>query len=51
MAHDDEAALQVSELKVTLEDQVVIADVSFSLRPGQVLAILGPNGAGLSSQA
>lgn len=46
MAQDDGQILQVSHLKVTLEDQVVLSNLSFSVRRGDVLTILGPNGAG-----
>jgi zinc transport system ATP-binding protein len=46
VVHDDEPVLQVSDLKVTVEDQVVLADLTFSVRQGEVLTILGPNGAG-----
>jgi zinc transport system ATP-binding protein len=38
--------LQVSDLKVTLDDRIVLADISFTVSPGEILTILGPNGAG-----
>lgn len=46
MLHDEETVLQVSDLKVTLEGRVVLANLSFVVRRGQILSILGPNGAG-----
>jgi zinc transport system ATP-binding protein len=45
-AHHDEQVLQVSDLKVTLESRVVVANLSFTVRRGEILTILGPNGAG-----
>jgi len=46
MPQGDERVLGVADLKVTLEDQVVLANVSFTLRRGAGLTILRPNGAG-----
>lgn len=46
LAHDDETALQVSNLTVVLENRVVIDDLSFAVKRGDILTILGPNGAG-----
>jgi zinc transport system ATP-binding protein len=46
MPHDDATMLQVSDLKVTLEGHVVLANLSFTVRRGEILTILGPNGAG-----
>lgn len=42
----DEQLLRVSDLKVTLGGRVVVADVSFTVKRGEILTILGPNGAG-----
>jgi zinc transport system ATP-binding protein len=44
--HHDEQVLQVLDLKVTLEDRVVVANLSFTVKRGEILTILGPNGAG-----
>jgi zinc transport system ATP-binding protein len=44
--HHDEQVLQVLDLKVTLESRVVVANLSFTVRRGEILTILGPNGAG-----
>jgi energy-coupling factor transport system ATP-binding protein len=38
--------LVVEDFSVTLEDVPVINTVSFSLNPGEILALLGPNGVG-----
>ena len=46
MTQNGEQVLQVSDLKVTLENDVVLDNVSFTVRQGEVLTILGPNGAG-----
>ena len=45
------AALKVDGLSVRYGDAVALSDVSFTVEPGQVLAVLGPNGAGKSSLA
>ena len=46
MRHDGEQILQVVDLKVTLDENVVLENLSFAVRQGEVLTILGPNGAG-----
>ena len=45
MKHD-EKILQVSNLKVMLQVQALLANISFGVRRGKVVAILGSNGAG-----
>lgn len=45
MKHD-EKILQVSNLKVTLQVQALLTNISFGVRRGKVVAILGSNGAG-----
>ena len=39
-------ALEVSHLKVLLGNKVVLDDLSLSLAPGQIAALLGPSGCG-----
>jgi zinc transport system ATP-binding protein len=46
MRDDGDTILRVSDLEVTLEDQVILANLSFTVRCGEILTILGPNGAG-----
>ena len=45
-AHDEKPLLQVSDLKVTIESQVLLEKLSFTVKRGEVFTILGPNGAG-----
>jgi branched-chain amino acid transport system ATP-binding protein len=41
--------LEVERLEVRYGQIVAVRDLSFSIRPGELLALLGPNGAGKSS--
>lgn len=38
--------LMVKNLSVQIEDQVILDNLQFELKPGETLSILGPNGAG-----
>jgi len=44
----DNYILKVSNLGVVLRDQVILENISFTLKAGERLAIVGPNGAGKS---
>jgi len=40
--------LKVANLKLTLQNQIILDNISFNVKKGTTLAILGPNGAGKS---
>src|ERR1019366_6353931 len=42
----DDIILNVKDLSVTLDGVQILRDISFTVRPGQALAVIGPNGAG-----
>ena len=42
----DEAILTLENLSVTLDNVQILQNVSFTLKPGEALAVVGPNGAG-----
>ncbi len=46
MENLDNYILRVSNLSVTIQDQLILDDISFQVKKGTTLAIVGPNGAG-----
>jgi zinc transport system ATP-binding protein len=46
MGEADDYILKVSDLKVELQNQVILENVNFKIKRGTTLAIVGPNGAG-----
>jgi zinc transport system ATP-binding protein len=44
----DEYVLKVSNLKVTLQNQIILDNISFNVKKGTTTAVLGPNAAGKS---
>jgi iron complex transport system ATP-binding protein len=43
------AALETSNLSVTLGDRTILSDINLAIHPGEIVGILGPNGAGKST--
>jgi len=46
MDNPDDYILRVSNLSVTIQDQIILDNINFEVKKGTTLAIMGPNGAG-----
>jgi zinc transport system ATP-binding protein len=46
MTESENYALKVANLKVEIQNQIILENISFKIKPGTTLAIVGPNGAG-----
>src|SRR3989338_10383952 len=45
----EQSILEVNNLRVDIERQTILENVNFSVKKGEVMAIVGPNGAGKST--
>ncbi len=43
--------LKINDLKVSIDDKVILTDFNLEVNPGEVHAIMGPNGSGKSTMA
>jgi Fe-S cluster assembly ATP-binding protein len=49
--HATDAPLVIEDFKVSIEDSMIVKGVSLTVKPGEVHALMGPNGTGKSSLA
>ena len=43
--------LKINDLKVSIDDKIILNDFNLEVNPGEVHAIMGPNGSGKSTMA